>query len=443
MPNTSSIALAVLLTHSIACVSTRTSTSIGTSPPTVARRGHHDAPPLDEAVVLDRQTLICAVLDSNRDLAAAQESIHAARAAALRPVAAESTRVELAIAPASIGRAVPFGYVVELEQSFRLGQGRLERELATTNARSEAERRDAVRNELALATATLFDDHFEVARALETNAEHHALMIELVDAAKRRYAAGLASAQDPLQAELELVRIEQERIAIEAEGQVVTARANRLLHRRADAPLPAAPDRLPEIDALDDSNELHDEALATRPDVRVAEHDAEARARGVDLARRRFAPGLSAMASYNSMWADPQHRFMIGVGLMLPLQIPALRAGVEQARAEERRARRVAESQRDRVTAEVQEARARLSAADRIARLHRDRLVPTARERVEAARIGYETNANDLDTLIDAERELRSAQLDAQRAIADVDRRRAQLRWAIGRKPCEAKAGAR
>lgn len=149
------------------------------------------------------------------------------------------------------------------------------------------------------------------------------------------------------------------------------------------------------------------------------------------------------MASYNSMWADPQHRFMIGVGLMLPLQLPALRAGVEQARAEERRARRVAESERDRVSAEVEEARARLSAADRIARLHRDRLVPTARERVEAARIGYETNANDLDTLIDAERELRSAQLDAQRAIADADRRRAQLRWAIGREPCDAEAGAR
>jgi outer membrane protein TolC len=145
------------------------------------------------------------------------------------------------------------------------------------------------------------------------------------------------------------------------------------------------------------------------------------------------------MASYNSMWADPRHQFMVGVGLVLPLQFGALRAGVSQARAEQRRAQRRQEAELDRVAAEVEEALARFEQAEATARLYEGRLLPTARERVAAAQIGYESDANDIDALIDAERELRSVELAYHSTLAEVDRRRAELEWAIGRDPCGAK----
>ena len=69
-------------------------------------------------------------------------------------------------------------------------------------------------------------------------------------------------------------------------------------------------------------------------------------------------------------------------------------------------------------------------------KLHRERLIPTARARVDAARSGYEANNNDIDTLIDAARELRSVELSSERAMAELDRRRAQLDWATGRPAC-------
>ena len=441
MPNNSSLAIAVAIANLLACVPTRSSPSVATSTPSHAVRDSASAKALDEAVVLDRETLVCAVLERNPGLAAAEAALQAAHAGAQRPVAADATRVDFAIAPASIGRDVPFGFVVEVGQSFRLGQRRLEREVATTGARSEAHRRDAVRNELARSAAALYDDHFELARALETNAEHRVLVTQLVEAATRRYAAGVGSAQDPLQAELELARVDQERIALETEQSVVAVRTNRLLHRPLDTPLPPAPDRLTDDAAPTDAARLRDEAIAARPELRAAQNDAELRTRSVALARRRFAPSLGATVSYNSMWADVEHRFMMGVGLMLPLQVASLRSGVAQAQAEARQAQRVVDSERDRVSAEVDEALARLSAAERIAKLHRERLIPTARERVEAARIGYESGANDLDVLIDAARELRSIELAAQQADAQVDRQRAELDWTTGRTPCARKAG--
>jgi cobalt-zinc-cadmium efflux system outer membrane protein len=289
-----------------------------------------------------------------------------------------------------------------------------------------------------LAAASLYDEHYELARALETNAEHEALVAELVDAATRRYAVGLVPAQDPLQAELELQRIEEERLAIEARQRVAVARTNRLLHRRADAPLPPAPDRLGAVGTAGDPAQLREEALASRPEILAADVDADARTRGATLARRRFVPELSAMASYSTMWMNVEHRFMVGVGLMVPLQIGALRAGVAEARAEQRRAQRQQEAERDRVAAEVEEALARVEQAEATARLYESRLIPTARERVAAAQIGYETAGNDIDALIDAERELRSVELAYHRILAEVDRRRAELEWAIGRDPCDA-----
>lgn len=407
---------------------------VAPQPDTVRR--HSDPAALDRADVLDRAALVCAVLDQNPDVAAAEDALAAARAAADRPTAAGATRVAFSIAPASLGRNVPFGYVVELEQSVRLGQRRLERDLATSEAEVFVHRRDQVRNELALAAASIYDDHFELARALETNAAHVTLLTELVETAKRRYAAGLVSAQDPLQAELELARLEQERVEIETQRTITTARANRLLHREPGTPLPPAPDRLVRADDAANKAGLQGEALASRPELRAANVDAEARARSVALARKRFAPELTAMASYNSMWADVEHRFMMGVGLMLPLQLRALRAGVTEARAQSHRATRMAAAERDRVAEEVEVAVARVSAAEGIVQLHADRLLPIARERVEAAMIGYESNANDIDALIDAERELRSIELDAQRALAELDRRKAALDWAVGRAPC-------
>ena len=406
-------------------------TQLASGPP-----GSIDTERLERADVLERHALVCAVLERNPDLAAAHEALASARARARQPVGLGNTRLAWSVAPISIGADVPFGHVLELEQSFRLGQRGIERRVAGTEADAVAHRRDAMRNELAYAAALSYDEHYELARALEINAEQHTLVEQLVESTTRRYAAGVGSAQDPLQAQLELARIEQERVELQASRRIAIAQTNRLLHRPPDAPLPPPPKRLDEPDELHDPARLHRDAIGARPELRAAASEAEAREQATTLARRRFAPELSAMASYNSMWSDAAHRFMVGVGVSLPLQIGGLKAGVAEARAEHRRADRLVQAERDRIATQVEEALVRVSAAAEIVELHRDKLVPTARARVEAARIGYETGANDLDTLIDAARELRDLELASERALAELDRRRAELDWAVGRAPC-------
>ncbi|MBL9100950.1 MAG: TolC family protein [Myxococcales bacterium] len=398
---------------------------------------------LTHAEALDRHRLVCAVLTRNPDLAAANEAIRAAGARARQPTSIGDTSVSYAFAPISIGGTHRFGQVVTVEQSFRPGQVRFERAVARSEAVATEKRYEVARNELAWTAAALFDAYYATARGLETNAEHRALLTELHDVAVRRYTAGLASRQDPLQAEVELARTDETRSQLTAELAVVTAEINGLLHQPIDTPLPPPPPRLV-TDEGPSPAQQRPVTAPDRPEVEAAEADAHARAQAVTLARRRYTPQLSVMASYNSMWDAAPHRFMVGLGIRLPLQLGALRAGVEEAEALGRQAKLAELAVRDRVAVEAGGARARVLAAHEVMQLYRERLIPTARDRIDAARTGYESGKNDFAALIDAERGLRDLELGLHRAVADLDRAHAELQYALGVvPPCEEKGGAR
>jgi outer membrane protein TolC len=175
------------------------------------------------------------------------------------------------------------------------------------------------------------------------------------------------------------------------------------------------------------------EALATRPEL--AAQDAELRSREATVALRRLdlRPDFEAMASYDSMWSEEEHRWMVGVGLNLPVFRGRLRAGVAEAEAE----RDIVASRRDglvdRITAEVATARARVEESGHVLELYRSRLLPASRDQVTAALVGFESGRNSFLALIEAERNQRSVQLAHHQALADAHRARAELDRAVGR----------
>jgi cobalt-zinc-cadmium efflux system outer membrane protein len=390
--------------------------------------GAAQPPDLSRDTVLDQRRLTCAVLASNPELAAWHDAWRAASARADQPTSLGETSLSYSFAPASIGSsAVGYGQLVQIEQSFRLGQTSLERRVA--RAQAEAARHDvaAKRQELALVATTLFDEYYTLTRALETNAEHKGLVDSILDTATARYSTGAASQQDPIQAELEVAHIEHERIVLLAQRDVVKAQINGLLHRPPDTPLPPPPDRI----SVDLADAADPEQRRPETEAAIAQEDAAEQATA--LARRRFSPSVKAMGSYNSMWPMVEHRFMVGAGISIPIQLRSLRAGIAEAKAERSAARHHREAIEDAVAVEQAAARHELEEANHVVELHRNRLIPTARARIEAAHVGYETGANDFSTVIEAERELRSLELAYHRALANLNDERAELDYALGR----------
>jgi outer membrane protein TolC len=90
----------------------------------------------------------------------------------------------------------------------------------------------------------------------------------------------------------------------------------------------------------------------------------------------------------------------------------------------------------------VEAAHHQLVAADHIVSLYDARMVPAARSRVSSVRAAFESGQGDFDTLIEAERELRDTQLAAVNALADRNRRYAELERTVGRIPGTGEAAA-
>jgi outer membrane protein TolC len=141
------------------------------------------------------------------------------------------------------------------------------------------------------------------------------------------------------------------------------------------------------------------------------------------------------MASYNSMWMDRPHQYMVGLSVNVPIYVGKRSAAVEEADA--RLSRQTFEQQRleDEVRVEVEKARQRLVESMHLLHLYKTRLIPAARDQVAAARSGFETGRNNFPAVIDAEKNLRAVALRAEMALADVHRREAELQRTIGEIP--------
>src|SRR5262245_32049234 len=117
---------------------------------------------------------------------------------------------------------------------------------------------------------------------------------------------------------------------LEKQRRVAVITLNRLLHRKADAALPPSPARLVVARSADTVREHPRQAAAA----------ARMRARQADIehADRAFYPDVEVMGSYDSMWDTWQHRWMIGIGIEIPLQRGKRSADLERARAEQAKA---------------------------------------------------------------------------------------------------------
>ena len=388
---------------------------------------------------LDRKRLIQAVLDRNPTLRSARSSL---AAALTRPAQARSLAdpmVSYTFAPQSVASdAVRYGQVLRVSQRLPTpGKRRLRREIAEAEADVVALAVDTVRLRLATLASLLFDDYYFVARSIEINEEHIELLEMFQRIATARYAAGEAPQQAPLQAEVEAAHLIHRRVVLRTELAVLSTKLNALLHRQPGAYIPPPPEEL-EVDGRvekagrEDWVEL---ALATRPEVKAARSELQARRLEIELSQADSRPDFEVMGSYNSMWAQTEHRLIVGAAVSLPLYRSSLRAATAEAEAVAVAIESDIAELVDRIRAEVTTADLRLEEAEHVVTLYRSRLSPAASDQVSAALAGFRTGQSSFLALIEAERSQRAVRLEYEQALADVHRRRAILDRALGRLP--------
>ncbi len=264
---------------------------------------------------------------------------------------------------------------------------------------------------------------------------HHAtqaLLDDLIAIARTRYAAGRASKQDVLQAEVERTDLDNQLLRLVRQQTSVQARINALLNRAPDTPLPeAAP--MPLQTAPPAFEELQTLALARHPEISRLDAQISASKSRVTLAEKAFYPDFRVGVSYNSLWDDSDKRSIVGVSINLPLDRSKRKSELNRTRADTRRAQWSLVERRAELLADLAQARAEVFEAQASVALYQDELVPLSAEYLETALADYRSGSGAFLNVITAERRRLSTDLALARARADYTRRLAELeRWVGG-----------
>ena len=403
-----------------------------------------DAQLFADGEALDRGALIAHVLARNPSVDAARQGLRAALAEVEASSALDDPMVTYDVAPLSVVGDAPFGQRIELRQRLPFpGKRRLAGEAALAMAEAEAAEIGAMRLELAQMTSELFDELYVVGRALAINEHHRALMLEMKKSAEVQYVAGRGSQQDPIQAEVEIAELEREALALETQRAEIVAQLNGLLHRRPDAELPPPPAKLDLAGVpTGTSEELQTMALERRPQRGAAKARIRAAQAEIAMAKRDYYPDVELMTGYDSMWDMPEHRWMVGVMVEVPLQRGKRRAAVDKAEAETSKMRFEDERLADEIRVEVARAHQKVVEAQKVVALNEKSLLPAVRARLDAARAGFASAQNDFMAVVAAEETLREAELEVEMSRAQLSQRQAALARMVGVVPGMAEGGA-
>jgi cobalt-zinc-cadmium efflux system outer membrane protein len=389
-----------------------------------------------DSLELPLKSVLEQVLARNPTIAQMTAAYQAAQARYPQVTSLDDPMLDVGIGPATIGADnVNFAYRVQISQRYPWhGKRALRGENALALASAAGHDIDDVRLQLIESTRAAFYDFYLAERALSVNDEADRLLKEFRENALTRFRTGQAPQQDVLQADVEIGRTRERRLALQRIRQVAIARINTLLHLPTASPLPPPPEQLPPTEALPNSGELQGRAVAARPDLKAISDRIAAEQAALALAFKEYYPDVQPFFMWDRFMGNRDVEMAPQIGVQMNLPVRKERRAAALAEASARIAERQAELERltDQVNFQVEEAFQQVVESEKTVRLYDETILPAARENVKAALAAYTTGKTPFLSLIEAERNLVELRDRYYEASANVYRRRATLERVTG-----------
>lgn len=315
------------------------------------------------------------------------------------------------------------------------GKRTLKREIAALETQAAQNRARQSWVDLSARIKTLFAQRYLVKATQQRVNENLDLMLQLEKVLQVRYAGGLAAQQDITRIHVEHTAMRAELVALAGEWRQTQSRLNALLARPVDAALaePLALRALPEPAQLgfaalsgrlrQASPQLLEEA------TRVKSADS-----GRELSRKNrypdFTLGISAMQRQGAV-----KEWGLMLELNLPIQRDVLRSQEREADAMLAAAQSRQQAAENQALADLSDALSALEVARQTGHLMTYSLLPQADLTWRTALAAYENGKADFATLLDAQRQIRQAQLGQIRAQVDADLRLTEIERLLGDAP--------
>lgn len=258
------------------------------------------------------------------------------------------------------------------------------------------------------------------------------LLKQIENTTRTRYSTGTADQGDVLKAQAEATTVRQRLTDARNRETSLKARINTLMGRDADAGLgEVAVPALTVWPQPDLSNWLA-RADASNPDLARARVMGERAVLNERLARKESVPDLKLMLEVTRMREEDETFLMLGVGVDIPLQRGAIRAGTMAAGGLARAAGYERENMRRETAFMIQDAASCCAAAWQNLESIRNSLLPQAEARFKASEVSYGAGKGGFLDLLESERFLLSVRLMGVAAEAEAGSQLARLERLLG-----------
>lgn len=346
----------------------------------------------------------------------------------LRDATNEMTGGNLSLLPGRVGSTR-----YQLRQSFPAwGQRDARRAAAQAGADEASLRIGATWADLALRVKTAYVRWQQVHATLAQLREILSLTNRFEAVAQARYASGLAPQQDAIRAQVERTGVATEIALLEAELASQRVRINGLLARPAHAALapPLGEAELPAPVRLE-AAALRERVLARNPQLAVETARVRAAAMNKDVVwSNRYPTFTVGVAPVQTRKRISEWELMFEINI--PLQQATRRADESQAQAMLAAAQARQEAATNELLAQLGEQLTALEAARQVEQITQTSLLPQASLTLQAALAGYETGKLDFATVLEAQRQVRTAQLNLIRTRAETRTRLAEIERLLG-----------
>ncbi len=238
----------------------------------------------------------------------------------------------------------------------------------------------------------------------------------VTDSAADRAEAG-GPMQDLFKSMIEAQTTENELATLQAKASSMRSMLNGMLAREASAPL-TLPTRLPLPRAIAaDDAQLIAAGVAQNPELAALSRQVAGRTDAIEVARLAYLPDFSPSASITGDLSQT-----LGIMLMLPTKVPAIRAAIAEAQAMERSSEAMLRQTRSDRAAGFVANLYLLRNAERQTQLYQQHIIPAAQQLVSSSRSAYAAGTIGFADLIDSERML----LTLRREVAEMQIEREQ-----------------
>ena len=321
------------------------------------------------------------------------------------------------------------------------GKLALKQDAAEHDARAAAHSVDEARLQLVRKVKTRWWQLYYIDRALETVDQNQDLLGQFIKVAKTKYETGKGLQQDVLLAQLELSKLIDQRIQLEAIRRQQAIQLNILMDRTPELGIALPEEVVRNLPDLAGETALYQKAETSRPLLRQLETKVDAARSRLDLAKRDYYPDFTVGLSYGDRtgtnpgpMGGARSDFL---SVMLGVKVP-IYAGRKQSKAVAQRGLEVQTSryapldERGLVRGAIATGVTDFRRAKQQLSLFETGIVPQAEQTVKSMLAGYQVSEVDFLNLVRSQMTLFNYELQYWKALSEAKQAIAQLEAAVG-----------